>query len=151
MQGTEDQFKVQKISAWDERSVPGTGDWCLGQKISARDKRSTLRTFHGVIHELLTCILHTQTRCRSLHECGFATGQKTLENQEWAYRRRAIAGRGPRAAGPLWAVGHGAFGPLCRWAVAGCGPLGRGPAFSKTLYSGRKVQTCVVKSFVSPP
>ena len=50
--GTEDQYygqkisggtdwgqcKGQKISAWDGRSVSGTGNRCLGQKISARDK-----------------------------------------------------------------------------------------------------------------
>ena len=43
--------------------------------------------------------------------------------------RRAVAGRGPRAAGPS---GRRAAGP--RRAV-GSGPLGRGPAFSKTRSS----------------
>ena len=80
--GTEDQYygqkisggtdwgqcKGQQISAWDGRSVSGTGNRCLGQKISARDKCSMPRTFHGVIHELLTSILHAQTRCRSVYE-----------------------------------------------------------------------------------
>ena len=105
--------------------MPGTGDRCLGQKISARDKRSTLRTFHGVIHELLTSILHAQTRCRSVHERGFTTGQITLENQDWAsgppgHRRPRAVGRGPWAVGRgPWAVGCWAFGPLGRWAVAG--------------------------------
>ena len=39
---------------------------------------------------------------------------------------RAVAGRGPRAAGPS---GRRAAGP---WRAVGRGPLGRGPAFSKT-------------------
>ena len=34
------------------------------------------------------------------------------------------SGLGHRTAGPSWSVG--------RWAVAARGPLGRGPAFSKT-------------------
>ena len=40
--------------------------------------------------------------------------------------RRAVAGRWPRAAGPS---GRWAAGP---WRAVGRGPLGRGPAFSKT-------------------
>ena len=70
-----------------------------------------------------------------------------MENEEWATGppgRRAVAGRGPRAAGPS---GRRAAGPSGRWAAgpwravgrgpraAGRGPLGRGPAFSKTLSS----------------
>ena len=48
---------------------------------------------------------------------------------------------GPRPSGPAVrpsrAVGRGAFGPPGRWAAGpwravDCGPLGRGPAFSKT-------------------
>ena len=113
MQGTEDRCKGQKISAWDGRSVPGREDRCLGQKISARDKCSMLRTFHGVIHELLTSILHAQTRCRSVHERGFTTGQKPLENQDWA--------SGPSQAADRWAVAG--RGPLGLWAG---GLLGRG-------------------------
>ena len=44
--------------------------------------------------------------------------------------RQAVVSRGPRVV-----AGHGsqAAGPLGRWAVAGRGPLGHGPAFSKTL------------------
>ena len=92
----------------------------MGQKICARDKPSTLTTFHGVIHELLTSILHAQTRCRSVR-VDLPLDKKTLENQDWASGpsqaagRWAVAGRGPCAMG--------------RWAVAG-----RGPAFSKTLF-----------------
>ena len=67
---------------------------------------------------------------------------KKLENQDWATGppgRRAAGPPGRRAAGPSRAVGRGpmglwAAGPLGRlgpWAV-GRGPLGRGPAFSKT-------------------
>ena len=86
-------------------------------------------------------MLHTQTQCTSMHVHGFTTGQKTVENQDWAVGRgppcshglRAVV-RGPRAAaGPRavaipWAVA-GRPGPLGRR-----GPLGRGPAFSKTQY-----------------
>ena len=55
-----------------------------------------------------------------------------LDKKLWKIRtgaagRRAIAGRGPRAAGPS---GYRAAGPL---RAVGRGPLGRGPAFSKTL------------------
>ena len=107
MQGTEDQCLGRKISAWDRRLVTGPD--------SARDKRSTLRTFHGVIHGLLTCILHAQTRCRSVHERGFTTGQKTLENQDWASGPPGHRRRGPGALGP-WAVGRCALGPPGRWA-----------------------------------
>ena len=42
--------------------------------------------------------------------------------------RRAVAGRGPRAAG-CGPLGLRAAGP---WRAVGRGPLGRGPAFSKT-------------------
>ena len=76
--------------------------------------------------------------------------KKTVENQDWATGlqaagpsraagrgppgldepraagRRAVAGRGPRAAGPS---GRRAAGP---WRAVGRGPLDRGPAFSKT-------------------
>ena len=48
-------------------------------------------------------ILHAQTRCRSVHARGFKLDKKTVENQDWATGppgRRAVAGRGPRAAGP---------------------------------------------------
>ena len=62
---------------------------------------------------------------------------KKLENQDWATGppgrqaagppgRGAVAGRGPRADGPL---GRRAAGPS---RAVGRGPLGRGPAFSKT-------------------
>ena len=72
-------------------------------------------------HTLLTSILHAQTRCRSVHECGFTTGQKTLENQDWASRLQAAGpsqamGRGPlslRAVGPL----TGPWRAAGRWAV----------------------------------
>ena len=86
-------------------------------------------------------MLHTQTQCTSMHVHGLTTGQKTVENQDWAVGRRAVTGCGP------WSVGRGpraAAGPRAvaiPWAVAGCpgplgrrGPLGRGPAFSKTQY-----------------
>ena len=53
-------------------------------------------------------ILHTKTRCRFVHARGFTVGQKTMENQDWA------------------------TGPPGRWAV-----VGRGPVFSKTLWTGR--------------
>ena len=56
---------------------------------------------------------------------------KKLENQDWATGppgRGAVAGRGPRADGPL---GRRAAGPS---RAVGRGPLGRGPAFSKTRY-----------------
>ena len=75
--------------------------------------------------------------------------KQTVENQDWAtgppgYRAsgppghravgpsRAVAGRGPRAAGPS---GRRA---------AGRGPLGRGPAFSKTRYSSGQGNTLVI-------
>ena len=54
-----------------------------------------------------------------MHARGFTAGQKTKENQDWATGppgHRAVAGRGPRATGPSWAVGRGP------WAA---GPLGR--------------------------
>ena len=61
--------------------------------------------------------------------------KKTVENQDWA--------TGPRVRRGPWAAGRWAFGPPGRWAVAGHGPravdrgpLGRGPAFSKTPVSG---------------
>ena len=65
-------------------------------------------------------MLHTQTRCRSVHVRGVIAGQKTVENQDWAAGRPAVAGR--RAAGP---PGRRADGPMgrggpCvadRWAV----------------------------------
>ena len=52
-----------------------------------------------------------------------------MENQDWAtgpLRRQAVAGRGPRATGPS---GRRTAGP---WRAVDRGPLGRGPAFSKT-------------------
>ena len=53
-------------------------------------------------------MLHTQTRCRSVHVRGVTAEQKTLENQDWAVGRRAL------------------------------GPLGRGgPAFSKTRFTAQ--------------
>jgi len=52
--------------------------------------------------------------------------KKTVENQDWAPGRWAVAGRGPRAAGPS---GRRAAEPS---RAVGRGPLGRGPAFSKT-------------------
>ena len=45
--------------------------------------------------------------------------KKNVENQDLA-------------TGPSWAVGRQAIGPPSRWAVAARGPLGCGPAFSKT-------------------
>ncbi len=48
-----------------------------------------------------------------------------MENQDWAtgpLGRQAVAGRGPGAAGPSWAVGRGPVG------LRAAGPLGhRGP------------------------
>ena len=46
--------------------------------------------------------------------------------QSWTAGRRAVTGRGPRAAGPS---GRRAAAPS---RAVGRGPLGRGPAFSKT-------------------
>ena len=57
------------------------------------------------------------TRCRSVHVHGVTAGQKTVENRGWAAGpsgRRAVAERGPRAAGPLGRGGPWAAG---RWAV----------------------------------
>ena len=56
-----------------------------------------------------------------MHAHKLTAGQKTVENLD-------------RAAGPSWAAGRWAAG---RWAAGlsravGCGPLGRGPVFSKT-------------------
>ena len=65
-------------------------------------------------------VLHTKTRCRSVHERGFTAGQKTMENQDWAIGPpglQAVAGRRG-----LWATGWWAFGPPDRWVVAGRGP-----------------------------
>ena len=70
--------------------------------------------------------------------------KQTVENQDWATGppglrasgppgRQAVAGRGPRAAGPS---GRRAAGP---WRAVGRGPLGRGPAFSKTRW-GSSIQ-----------
>ena len=56
--------------------------------------------------------LRAQTRCKSEHARGFTARQQNCVGL------RAVAGRGPRAAGP--------------WQAVGRGPLGRGPAFSKT-------------------
>ena len=58
-------------------------------------------------------ILHAQTRCKSVHARGFTLDKKTVENQDWA-------------TGPS---GRWAAGP---WQAVGRGPLGCGPAFSKT-------------------
>ena len=49
-----------------------------------------------------------------------------MENEEWA--TGPPGRRGPWAAGPS---GRRAAGP---WRAVGRGPLGRGPAFSKTLF-----------------
>ena len=62
-------------------------------------------------------MLHTQTTPKrpkpdADHVRGATAGQKTVENQDWAAGRRVVAVRGARAAGPL----------------------GRGPAFSKTQF-----------------
>ena len=57
--------------------------------------------------------------------------KKTVENQDWAtgpLGRGAVAGRGQRADGPS---GRWVAGPS---RAVGRGPLGRGPAFSKTRY-----------------
>ena len=62
-------------------------------------------------------ILHTKTRCRSVHARGFTAGQKTMGNQDWA-------------TGP---PGRWATGPPDRRAV------GRGPVFSKTPTTATKV------------
>ena len=54
-------------------------------------------------------ILHAQTQYRSVHVLGFITGEKTVENQDWAKApldRLAVTGRGPQAAGTLQVVGH---------------------------------------------
>ena len=76
--------------------------------------------------KLAVAILHTKTRCRSVHACGFTAGQKTMENQNWATGPPGrwavvVAGRGLRAGGPS---GLRAAGPSRA--------LGRGPVFSKT-------------------
>ena len=42
-------------------------------------------------------ILHAQTRCRSVHACGFTAGQENCGKS--GPGRRAVAGRGPPAAG----------------------------------------------------
>ena len=84
-------------------------------------------------------MLHAQTQCTSVHVHGFTTGQKTVENQDWAVDRgppcrhglRAVVRglrsvvHGPRVPGPP----PGRRGPLGRR-----GPFGRGSAFSKTQY-----------------
>ena len=49
--------------------------------------------------------------------------KKIVENQDLGTGPSWAVGRGP------WAVGRG---PPSRWVVAAGGPLGRGPAFSKT-------------------
>ena len=66
----------------------------------------------------------------------------------WKIRTGPLGHRGPRAAGPWWAVvgrGPWAAGPSGRraagpWRAVGRGPLGRGPAFSKTP-NGQLVST----------
>ena len=104
----------QKISTRDRRSVQGTEwDQCKGQKISARDKCSTLRTFHGVIHELLTSILHAQLAADLYMSVDLSLDKKMWKIRTGPPGHRAIAG-------------HRAVG---RWAFR---PPGRGPAFSKT-------------------
>ena len=40
-------------------------------------------------------MLHTQTRCRSVHVRGVPTGQKTVENQDWAAGSSRAVSRGP--------------------------------------------------------
>ena len=77
--------------------------------------------------KLAVAILHTKTRCRSVHACGFTAGQKTMENQNWATGPPGrwavvVAGRGLRAGGPSG-----------RRAVTG-----RRPVFSKTLAESRQ-------------
>ena len=52
-----------------------------------------------------------------MHACGFTTGQKTLENQDWATRS--------------WAVGRWAFGLPDRWVVVGRGPWAAGLFLAK--------------------
>ena len=56
--------------------------------------------------------------------------KKTLENQAWVSGPPGHCR--PQAAGLSRAVGRWAFGLPGRWAMAGRGPLGRRPAFSKT-------------------
>ena len=71
-----------------------------------------------MVKEFKLTVFHwrAQTRCKAVHARGF-TGPPG---------HRAVAGRGPRAAGTS---GRRAAGP---WRAVGRGPLGRGPAFSKT-------------------
>ena len=72
--------------------------------------------------------LRAQSRCKSEHARGFTARQQNCVGLRATGPpgRRAVAGRGPRAAGPS---GRRAAGP---WRAVGRGPLGRGPAFSKT-------------------
>ena len=55
--------------------------------------------------------------------------RKTVENEEWATGPPGLRVAGPPGRREPWAAGRRAAGP---WRVVGRGPLGRGPAFSKT-------------------
>ena len=82
-------------------------------------------------------IVHAETRCRSVQRVDLPLDKQIVENQD-CLRGPWAAGRGPRAVGRgPWAAGCWAAGPPGRRAAGrlGCGgPLGHGPAFSKTLY-----------------
>ena len=62
-------------------------------------------------------MLHTQTRCRFVHVCGFTAGQKTVENQDWAVSRLA------------------AFGPWAAWPSGHRGPWATGLLLAKPSFS----------------
>ena len=70
--------------------------------------------------------------CAWIYHCT----KSTVENQDWATEpavRRAVASRGPRAVGPWRTVGRGPLGLRAAGPLGRGVPLGRGPAFSKTL------------------
>ena len=75
-----------------------------------------------MVNEFKLTIFHlrAQTRCKSVHARGFTARQQNCVGL------RATGPPGRRAAGP---PGRWAAGP---WRAVGRGPLGRGPAFSKT-------------------
>ena len=82
-----------------------------------------------MVNEFKLTVVHF-ARPNPMQICGCAWNYRWTKKL-WKIRteppgRGAVAGRGPRAAGPS---GRRAAGPL---RAVGRGPLGRGPAFSKT-------------------